>query len=231
VQLGRAPDGAGGAMRRMSEELPDGMSFSVHKGCISVGGNLLEETCTIEEAKIKASKLAGCKGFCFRETDDMVAKIFFKDHWDVIDASPYGFSASKEPWTSYKMDTEATGTKSASVADDWLKAELEGVPMPEGSPPATSAARAKCGGESSWWFRLTHGAYNAIYSLGFGLEYPEVPTHIKDIYDIQIELITEREHTRVAGEFPDAAKLLAIPSFSLACLRGRVGLIVNAASK
>lgn len=78
---------------------------------------------------------------------------------------------------------------------------------------------------------MTHKTYNVLYSLGFGAEALTVPAGIKEIYDIQPELITENEYKRVAAEFPRFASIAPPPCFSFECLRGRAAIIVNTASK
>ena len=95
---------------------------------------------------------------------------------------------------------------------------MAGVPMPGGETTyedeacGTSMEKHACGGATSWWFRLTHGAYSALYSLGFGMETLTIPADIKDIYAIKPKLISHQEHHRMAALFPLVAAV-ATPTY------------------
>merc|ERR1712139_204527 len=115
------------------KSLPDGVSFSVHKGFLRRGGDLLKASCTIEQAQFKALTIPGCKGFCFADTDDVTMNVWFKDHFVVTDQKlPDGIEG-----TCYKLEgldkggialTETVQTSGPKKdADDWLRDELAAV--------------------------------------------------------------------------------------------------------
>lgn len=89
-----SPANSGGT-RRQEESQKPAQSFSLHRGYITRGGDLLRQTITVEEAKRKAARLPGCKGFCFSGVDTGAAMdIFFKDKWDFNEGGG---------WSSYRI--------------------------------------------------------------------------------------------------------------------------------
>jgi len=65
---------------------------------IPAGGDLQEDTLTVEDAKKKALELDGCKGFCFEGEDSGApVKVFFKDNCETF---------AGEGWTTYKCPEE-----------------------------------------------------------------------------------------------------------------------------
>lgn len=61
---------------------------------IPAGGDLLEDTMTVEDAKQKALEMDGCGGFCFEGEDSGApVKVFFKNNSETF---------AGEGWTTYK---------------------------------------------------------------------------------------------------------------------------------
>jgi hypothetical protein len=83
----------GNIEQRTAKEAP---SFTLHKGYISKGGDLLWQTMTVQDAKSKAARLPDCKGFCFKGADTGgPVEICFKNKWDVTNAGE---------WSSYRVE-------------------------------------------------------------------------------------------------------------------------------
>jgi hypothetical protein len=74
--------------------------FMPYNGYMPNGGDLLQGSCTIEEAKCKALELVGCQGFCYQggPTDEGTFMIHWKDKWEVCGAPP------TMQWTSWKYE-------------------------------------------------------------------------------------------------------------------------------
>ena len=80
--------------------------FEQRRGFIGKGGDLLNETMTLEAAMKKATTLTGCRGFCFKGkyTTEPV-EVFFKNKDDVLELC--GTS-----WTSYLLQGVASQDES-----------------------------------------------------------------------------------------------------------------------
>ena len=96
---------------------PDWIFFDGH---ISAGGDISVARMTVEEAKRKAERMKGCKGFCFLgpKTIDPTepVEIYFKRKWDN--------AIGKRCWTSFKLEP-SSGTcefcwKRCAKVTNWL---------------------------------------------------------------------------------------------------------------
>mmetsp|Transcript_17114 Transcript_17114/g.47444 ORF Transcript_17114/g.47444 Transcript_17114/m.47444 type:complete len:420 (-) Transcript_17114:192-1451(-) len=80
------------------------VAFERKQGFISSGQNILEESVTVEEAKVKCGTLPACKGFTFegagaagQPKENETVHVYFKDKWDLWGTG----------WTSYRREPQA----------------------------------------------------------------------------------------------------------------------------
>mmetsp|Transcript_70225 Transcript_70225/g.227363 ORF Transcript_70225/g.227363 Transcript_70225/m.227363 type:complete len:355 (+) Transcript_70225:1431-2495(+) len=87
------------SLQPRATKTPAGPEFTSHSGYITVGGDLLEQSMTLEEAKQMCASLAQCKGFCYEGTPTPEGKVnvVFKNKWDL---------AGKAGWTSYRLEEQ-----------------------------------------------------------------------------------------------------------------------------
>jgi hypothetical protein len=129
------------------------------------------------------------------------------------------------------VDDEELERRSSEV-NQWLDKNADLTPKTPGTDASPTFQQvAQCGGGDSWWTRFTNWGYVKMYSLGLGAEDYSGMVFPDQLYDIVLELLTEKEYSRVAEQFPDAAKSAKSLQLSMKCLEGRVVLIVNTASK
>mmetsp|Transcript_37552 Transcript_37552/g.119657 ORF Transcript_37552/g.119657 Transcript_37552/m.119657 type:complete len:703 (-) Transcript_37552:96-2204(-) len=87
-------------------------TLSQHKGFLPIGGDLLIESMTVQEAKVRCMTLTGCKGFSFKGPPASEAvQVYFKDKWDLCSAGPV-------VWTSFKFQL-------VPEAEEWFSAMKE----------------------------------------------------------------------------------------------------------